>query len=100
MLRSVLCGSGLQLAAEEEEDDPQPQGDDGDGTGSVPTTDDSSVDFTQSEPSEGEFIRNLTSLSNSTFSTLLDFCHEINLSMSTKSVLHITPILYCTQTLT
>lgn len=58
----MLCGSGLQLAAEEEEDDPQPLGDDGDegtlaDTDSVPT-DDSSFDVTQSEPSEGEFIRN------------------------------------------
>lgn len=76
MLRSVLCGSGLQLAAEEEEDDPQPLGDEGDegtiaDTDSIPT-DDSSFDFTLSEPSEGEFIRNLTSLSNHTFSTVLD----------------------------
>lgn len=68
----MLCGSGLQLAAEEEEDDPQPLGDDGDeGTDSVPT-DDSSFDVTQSEPSEGEFIRNLTSLSNNFLSTVLD----------------------------
>lgn len=72
----MLCGSGLQLAAEEEEDDPQPLGDDGDegtlaDTDSVPT-DDSSFDVTQSEPSEGEFIRNLTSLSNNFLSTVLD----------------------------
>lgn len=72
----MLCGSGLQLAAEEEEDDPQPLGDDGDegtlaDTDSVPT-DDSSFDVTQSEPSEGEFIRNLTSISNNFLSTVLD----------------------------
>lgn len=101
MLRSVLCGSGLQLAAEEEEDDPQPLGDDGDegniaDTDSVPT-DDSSFDVTQSEPSEGEFIRNLTSLSNNILSNGAGFlCHEICLSkwpVLAKSSIHITPIL-------
>lgn len=94
----MLCGSGLQLAAEEEEDDPQPLGDDGDeGTDSVPT-DDSSFDVTQSEPSEGEFIRNLTCPYLTIFVNGAGFvCHEICLSkwaVSAKSSIHITPILY------